>query len=104
MEFWTSALGYERGPGSGDPYVNLVHPDGLDAGMIVFLQRVPEAKKAKNRVHIDLYVTDPDAMIAQLEAVGGHRLGDRVNESSGSWFQVMTDAEGNELCVCLELP
>ncbi len=100
--FWMAALGYVRGPGDGLPYVNLLHPDGERAGMIVFLQRVEEPKVSKNRVHIDLYVAEPETLIQDLEAIGGLRIGDRVTESSGSWFQIMADPEGNEFCVCLE--
>lgn len=97
--FWTAALGYEVTRGDGDPYLDLVPP--RDDLPVVYLQRVPEAKTAKNRVHLDLYVTDPDAEIARLEGLGARRLGTPFANRDGklSW-QVMADPEGNEFCVC----
>lgn len=38
--FWETALGYKRGHNHGDPYLDLLPPDGSDAP-VVFLQRVP---------------------------------------------------------------
>lgn len=95
--FWAEALGYiERPPPPGfatwedfgrhvglpeerwSDYVGLDAPDGVGP---LFFQRVPEGKTAKNRVHLDLNVSevsDPDQRRSvvrrraeQLVAAGG---------------------------------
>ena len=85
--------------GSGHPYCTIAGaPEGLPP--LVF-QRVPEVKAGKNRLHLDLYVEDPAAEAARLEALGAERVGGRVEGGpSCEWWQVMRDPEGNEFCVC----
>ncbi|MFF8769636.1 VOC family protein [Kitasatospora sp. NPDC015120] len=79
-----------------DPY-----DPGSDTGLgrRVLFQRVPEAKGAKNRLHLDLH-PGPDAReatVERLESLGATALR-RVQEPGGSWT-VMQDPEGNEFCV-----
>jgi predicted enzyme related to lactoylglutathione lyase len=97
--FWSAALGYAIG--DLDPagvYLDLVPPSG---GLpVVYLQRVPEEKSTKNRVHLDLWEEDPLARIELLEHLGGRRIGAPRTGSAGGWWQVMADPEGNEFCVC----
>jgi hypothetical protein len=50
-----------------DPTV-LVEP--TDGGPRLWFQLVPEAKGAKNRVHVDLIATDPESEIQRLTAPG----------------------------------
>ncbi len=58
--FWAAALGYrvEEGPAvdaqGTAPWASIADPDGSRPP--VFYQRVPEAKVAKNRVHLDVEV------------------------------------------------
>jgi hypothetical protein len=52
-QFWANALGYQVASSSG-PYVVLV-PDAQPGPGLV-LQRVPEPKAGKNRMHLDLRV------------------------------------------------
>ncbi len=84
----------------------VVDPEG--AGPRVFLQRVPEGKVVKNRVHLDVRVSDltlevPDqeaqimAEVERLEALGAHRVA--WTEDLGRHHMVMTDIEDNEFCV-----
>jgi predicted enzyme related to lactoylglutathione lyase len=69
----------------------------------VFFQRVPEAKVAKNRVHLDIR-TEPrsseaiDAKVAQLVAAGGTELGRHPGDMT-DFFVTMADPEGNEFDV-----
>lgn len=82
------------------------HPDdpyeeetGTGLGRRLLFQRVPEAKTAKNRLHMDLHA-GPDRReeeVARLERLGATVVR-RVNEPSGQWC-VMHDPEGNEFCV-----
>lgn len=94
--FWQTALGYEHGAGAGDPYVVLSDPAGRRPELL--LQRVPEPRVGKNRMHLDLRVADLDAEVARLVAAGGRPVGGRVEEDGWVW-QVLGDPEGNELCV-----
>lgn len=60
-------------------------------------QKVPEAKQTKNRVHIDLVVTDLADRVRRAVDLGGVLQGSVVEEPT-NWFQVMQDPEGNEFC------
>jgi hypothetical protein len=97
--WWAQALGGGTVMGSGDPYCTIA---GAPAGLpeLVF-QRVPEAKEGKNRLHLDLYVDDPAVEIDRLRAMGAVQVGGRVEGGPNcEWWQVMSDPEGNEFCVC----
>jgi len=94
--FWAAALGYDRA-GAADSYVALVPPGR--PGPNVLLQRVPEPKTVKNRVHLDLKVPDIAATVARLQALGARRTSEVIEELGSCWI-VMADPEGNEFCVC----
>lgn len=98
--FWAAALGYTVGDFDADGvYLFLVPPS--PEFPVVYLQRVPETKSAKNRVHLDLFVEDLDAEVARLSGLGAIRQGARSSLDGGATWQVMTDPEGNEFCVCV---
>lgn len=96
--FWADALGYKVMGGAG-AYVLLADPD--EANPTLILQRVPEPKSAKSRVHLDLKVPDVEAEASRLEALGAKRLSDPIEELGGRWI-VMADPQGNEFCICRE--
>ena len=92
--FWGAVLDWSVVPGS--------EPDGAaiedGAGGRLYFQPVPESKVAKNRVHIDLRPTGSMAAeVERLTALGATIQG-RVEEGTSYWT-VMLDPEGNELCV-----
>ena len=60
-------------------------------------QKVPESKAVKNRVHIDLVVTDLADHVRRAVDLGGVLRGSVVEEPT-NWFQVMLDPEANEFC------
>jgi len=97
--FWAEALGYTIGDlDSAGTYLDLVPPEpGLP---IVYLQQVPEPKTVKNRLHMDLVTADADELIGRLGELGARTLGPPMSGSEGGWWQVMTDPEGNEFCIC----
>jgi hypothetical protein len=96
-EFWAGALDYVVIGGAGS-YVMLL-PDGRP-GPKLLLQRVPEAKTLKNRMHLDIHAVDIEAEAGRLEALGARRgQPDQLHEHGTSWI-LMTDPEGNEFCVC----
>ncbi len=99
--FWLAALGYSATAGDGEPYLDLVGPPG---SLGVFLQRVPEPKSGKNRLHLDLFTVQPERLVADLRALGARPVGPPFfEEDPQRWaWQVMRDPEGNEFCVCRE--
>lgn len=97
--FWADALGYRKVGGLGQ-YV-LLAPREPGAPNVI-LQRVPEPKTVKNRMHIDVKAPDIEAEAARLEALGAKRVDAApIEEHGGAWIR-MLDPEGNEFCVCRE--
>jgi predicted enzyme related to lactoylglutathione lyase len=96
-DFWAAALGYVA-LGSAGNYVLLVAADGNQPKLL--LQRVPEAKTAKNRMHLDIVTPDIQGEAARLEALGASRVGSESMSEHGSTWVLMEDPEGNEFCVC----
>jgi predicted enzyme related to lactoylglutathione lyase len=45
-------------------------------------------------------VSQPEQTIELLVSLGAKRLGEAMTGSEGGWWQVMSDPEGNEFCVC----
>ena len=94
--FWAEVLGSELAPGSDPDGARVRDPTGVTDGL--YFQPVPEAKAVKNRVHIDLRPSGSMAVeVARLKELGATVQG-RVDEG-GSFWTVMQDPEGNELCV-----
>jgi predicted enzyme related to lactoylglutathione lyase len=96
-EFWCGVLGYRAEGSESGRYRSLLPADGN--GIEVLLQRVPETKSAKNRVHLDLRVPDLQDEVDRVVALGARRLTDRpIIEHGWSWH-VLADPDGNEFCV-----
>ena len=125
-EFWAAALSYVMQPppdgfaswpealaswGVPESEWNSANAviDPAGAGPRVFFQRVPEPKSVKNRVHLDVKVSDgPGTPVEQrrdqvrptverLVILGATEVGQK--EEMGSFWVVMQDPEGNEFCV-----
>ncbi|GAA3000830.1 VOC family protein [Streptomyces drozdowiczii] len=73
-----------------DPTV-LVEPSG--EGPRLWFQRVPEGKRVKNRVHLDLRAADLEAEIRRLTGLGAAVRERHVDHV------VLADPEGNEFCL-----
>jgi hypothetical protein len=72
-------------------------PTGVEPRL--FFQRVPEAKIAKNRVHLDVHV-GADQKATDVERLVG--LGAQLVETHsdrGPLTYVLRDPEGNEFCL-----
>lgn len=95
--FWERALGVRRVGAAGN-YVLLASPSGALPDLL--LQRVSEAKAAKNRMHLDVETPDVDAEVKRLEGIGAHRLEEQARTEYGRRWVIMVDPEGNEFCVC----
>lgn len=66
-------------------------------GIQLILQKVREAKTVKNRVHLDLTSTSPNALVIRARELGAQRL-ERV-ETADYTFTVLADPDGNEFCI-----
>ena len=97
--FWADALGY-RIVGFGEPYCLLLPAER--AYPPVILQRVPEPKQGKVRIHFDLRVSDVSAEVERLEKLGARRVD--VGQGHDVAWVPMADPEGNEFCVCPGVP
>ena len=126
-EFWKAALGYRspappagfadwddwaRAQGIPEESWNdanaIEDPDGV--GPRIFIQRVPEGKVAKNRLHIDIAASGGhevpleerkvkvDAEVARLKALGASDARGAMEQRGEYWVR-MNDPEGNEFCV-----
>lgn len=91
--FYSALLGIERHQVFGQ-YLAF---KPLPGGLIVYLQRVPEKKISKTRVHIDVTTPDVAAALARVEALGGRALRDFVEP--GENLAVVADPDGNEFCL-----
>jgi uncharacterized glyoxalase superfamily protein PhnB len=118
-DFWAAALGAELednsalienvlAQGWAQESDTLLHHDRRywrdlvavrGAGPRILLQRVPEAKAVKNRLHLDLNVGEENlrAEVERLAALGAVE-GREWREAGGHWI-AMTDPEGNEFDV-----
>jgi predicted enzyme related to lactoylglutathione lyase len=98
--FWSEVTRWPRSKVEmpGNPFW-WVGPEADVYPHLVFVE-VPEAKRTKNRVHLDLMANDgsQEQEIARLESLGARVVDDRRGVSPGGWV-VMADPEGNEFCV-----
>ena len=93
--FWSALLGVAVAEVGGD-YAELA---GLAPGApnLLFLQ-VPDGKQTKNRVHLDLAVSDVATAVDEALTLGASRA---EGELAGPFpWVVMLDPEGNEFCLC----
>lgn len=86
-KFWASAIGGEIDIDEGG---EALIRRGKDVD--IWINRVPEAKSVKNRVHFDVYARTAQDLIA---------LGATVLTAEPDWV-VMADVEGNEFCAFLD--
>jgi predicted enzyme related to lactoylglutathione lyase len=95
--FWSAVLGYTASPDGTGPYRSLEPESG--AGTDVLLQRVPDVKGQKNRLHLDLRTPDLDAEVRRVTGLGATLLtSEPVTEDGWSWH-ILADPDGNEFCV-----
>lgn len=92
-KFWGALLEQEPGP--------VRHEGGwltvgeLPGGGWLILQKVPEKKTDKIRMHLDLIVNDVDESILEIVELGGRQ----ISEPRRGGGVTMADPEGNEFCI-----
>ncbi|WP_017572513.1 VOC family protein [Nocardiopsis halotolerans] len=99
-DFWCAVLGFEREEGQHPTYLTLRDPDGRWPNLL--LQKVPEPRSGKNRMHLDMVVPDVAAEIDRVRGLGARVLRPTFEED-GHLLAVMADPEGNEFCVVQQL-
>ncbi len=88
--FWAAVLGRTwEAKDDGDGLLTGATPQHT-----IWVNRVPEARTVKHRVHLDVYVTD----LAGLEALGAKVV--EPQHGTRRWT-VMADPEGGEFCAFL---
>jgi predicted enzyme related to lactoylglutathione lyase len=102
--FWCALLGVKVVHDRDDGHVVSLGPSpNLAGSMVLALQKVPETKVGKNRLHFDVYVDDLEAATALVEQLGGRRWAQHgAILDDGGWIsRIMADPEGNEFCLVL---
>lgn len=107
--FWSEVLGYAV-VDEGDGVVEIAGTEqtaeslrqGVVPPTIIFVP-VPDEKKVKNRVHIDLRPVDRtrDEEVERIVALGARRAD--IGQPADATWVVLADPEGNEFCVLREL-
>jgi predicted enzyme related to lactoylglutathione lyase len=96
-DFWTDALGYLREGSAGKVYQTLVPADGR--GCEILLQRVPDQKLAKNRLHLDLRTTDLASEVERVLNAGASLVTEQPITEAGWIWHILADPDGNEFCI-----
>lgn len=94
-KFWTEAAGYEVRWQHDDDF--LILGPAWGEGVRIGLQRVSDAKRGKNRVHVDWEAGDRATEVARLVDLGATVITEHV--APGLAWTVLADPEGNEFCV-----
>ena len=91
--FWGKMIGEEPGPVRGEG--GWVTVGKLETGVQLMLQKVPEPKTVKDRIHLDFTVDDVDKAVRRVVELGERRIG----EPRPGGGVTMADPEGNEFCL-----
>lgn len=92
--FWAELLGGSL----TEPLPGWRRLPAADGRPMLNFQPVPEPKRGKARVHLDLVTDDLAAAIAEVVSLGGHETGERHEYDEGT-VVVLADPEGTEFCV-----
>jgi predicted enzyme related to lactoylglutathione lyase len=96
-EFWAQALHRKVNDGATNDSASVAPGEDPDSGPLLMFHTVPEAKTAKNRVHLDLVSADAEADAARLIGLGATQLRS-LHDNGGRWIG-LADPEGNEFDV-----
>ena len=92
LSFWHQLVGGEPLDDMPEDYLIL---ENVPILRMIGFQKVPESKQTKNRVHLDLEVSDIEKAVELSLRIGATKIGD-AHEEPANFFQVMSDPEGNE--------
>ncbi len=92
--FWADVLGRQVAEASTSDHAVLLAAGGDTSEPCIVFNKVPEAKIAKNRIHLDLISDTFGGETERLLSLGAHRLRDQ--QSGKSHWTTFADIEGNE--------
>jgi predicted enzyme related to lactoylglutathione lyase len=92
-EFWAAVLERRVDDGSSDQFASLgaQRDDGQPRWLF---NQVPEGKRVKNRVHVDLAAAELEQEVERVARLGATKVAD-IDQDGGRWT-TLTDPEGNE--------
>jgi predicted enzyme related to lactoylglutathione lyase len=93
-QFWAAALGRQLADGADAHNAVVLTGDITTTGPRLAFHQVPEGKTVKNRVHLDLAITELAAETDRLQQLGATIVRD-VSQNGNHWI-TMADPEGNE--------
>jgi hypothetical protein len=94
--FWSAVLERPLDKGSSEHFASIGGTDSERREPAWYFSNVPEPKRTKNRVHLDLVDADPLA-VDKLLGLGATAVGEQ--RMPGHSWTVMQDPEGNEFCI-----
>jgi catechol 2,3-dioxygenase-like lactoylglutathione lyase family enzyme len=93
-EFWTAALGVKVAQDYGE---FLLLAPAKEGGVALGIQRVPETRAGKNRIHLDLGSPNRPAEVERLLGLGASEVAE--HSVPGLDWTVLADPEGNQFRV-----
>jgi hypothetical protein len=96
--FWSAALGRPLDPRSSEAFASIGGKDADRAELAWYFAKVPGPKRAKNRVHLDLFDPSP-TRVDDLVGLGATVVGEHEAPAGVHGWTVLQDPEGNEFCV-----
>ena len=104
--FWSQVLDFIADPDDpNEPGHQECLITSRDLSQLLLFITVPDAKKVKNRVHLDLRPMDGtrEQEVERLLALGATHVGDYRRPDGSGWI-TLADPEGNEFCVLSKDP
>jgi predicted enzyme related to lactoylglutathione lyase len=95
--FWSAVLGRPVDEGSSEFFASIGRADKDRREPAWFFEKVPEPKRSKNRLHLDLVNPDP-AAVDELVQLGAAVV-DQHSAGADHGWTVLQDPEGNEFCI-----
>ena len=94
-EFWGAVLGWDH---FRDEDGDMVVADRSGASPVILVLAVPEGKRVKNRLHLDVNPVGADQAdeLERLLALGARKVD--IGQGEQTWV-VLADPEGNEFCL-----
>ena len=96
--FWAAVLGTEIDDELDEGRFTFLK--GRDDLPVVCIQRVPEPKQGKTRIHLDLGVSDLEAATRRVIELGGSWDGEERRLEPFTW-RTLSDPEGTEFDIAL---
>lgn len=93
--FWSAALSRPLDAEPSPWFASIGRGD--DTQPVWLFIQVPEARAAKNRVHVDLRADNRAGEVERLLALGAQHHSD--HDEHGLQWTTLLDVEGNEFCV-----